>query len=148
MRSPAALSVDVRPSRILLTGGGCIHALSVVAVTVCSLPLWVKAGLIVAVALSFTRFRLQYGHPFGSRFTARLELLDGRWRIETGDGKIRRAELTDGYAHPKIIILNFRLENGERWPLALLPDAADAQALRRLRVWLRTETADEASESF
>lgn len=144
MLDPVALSVEPRPSRILLVSGGGAHVLSGIAVVMCSLPLWVKAGLIAGIVLALVRFGWRYAYPGGKGFTARIELLGGRWRLETGAGATHRASLIGGYAHPLIVILNFRLENGRRRSLALLPDAADAEALRRLRVWLRTRRdADE-----
>ena len=99
--------------------------------------------MLAAIALALGRFAWQYGDRRARRFIARIELLDGVWRLETGDGSLYRAGLTDGYAHPGIVILNFRLESGGRRSLALLPDAADAEALRRLRVWLRTRRDED-----
>ena len=68
------------------------------------------------------------------------------WRLAAGNRRWKRSiapGLTGGYAHPSIVILNFRLESGRRRSLALLPDAADAEALRRLRVWLRTRQDED-----
>lgn len=143
MRSLPSLILELRPSRLLLVSGACVHVLAGVAVVASSLPLWVKVGLIVAIALALGRFAWQYGNRRGRGFIARLELLDGGWRLETGDGSAYRAALTGGYAHPGIVILNFRLESGGPRSLALLPDAADTEALRRLRVWLRIRPDDD-----
>ena len=144
MRDFGSLLIEARPSRILLVSGGGAHVLAGVAVVVSSLPLWIKVGWIAGIGLMLLRFGWQYGYRRGHGFIARIELLDGVWRLETGDGSLYRAGLTDGYAHPGVVILNFRLESGGRRSLALLPDAADAEALRRLRVWLRTRRdADE-----
>ncbi|MCK4784820.1 MAG: hypothetical protein KAV87_13795 [Desulfobacteraceae bacterium] len=57
-----------------------------------------------------------------------------------GDGLYVLATLRRGsYVHPLLIILNFKLK---RWPwyvsVPLLTDSADEDALRRLRVRLRT----------
>ena len=143
MRSLPSLILEPRPSWLLLISGGGAHLLAGVAVVVCSLPLWIKAGLLAAIALALSRFAWRYGYQRGRGFIARIELLDAVWRLETGDGTLHRAGLTDGYAHPGIVILNFRLESGGRRSLALLPDAADAEALRRLRVWLRTRRDED-----
>lgn len=122
----------------MLIGGGIGHLLAGAAVVVSTVPFWVKAGFIVGIMLALVRFGWQYGYRHGRSFMSRIELLDGRWRIKAGDGTIHHARLTGGYANSGIIILNFRLESGGRRSLVLLPDAADAEALRRLRVWLRT----------
>ena len=143
MRALSSLILEPRPSWLLLASGGGAHLLAGVAVVVCSLPLWIKAGLIVAIALAVGRFTWQYGNRRGRGFIARIELLDGGWRLEMGDGSLHRAGLTGGYAHPGIVILNFRLESDGRRSLALLPDAADAEAVRRLRVWLRIRRDDD-----
>jgi hypothetical protein len=146
MHNLAISNIELRPSRILLVIGGGVHILAGGAVGVCSLPPWTKVGLIAGIALALIRFGWQYGYRWGSGFIARLELLDGRWHLEMGDGTRHRAGLTGGYAHPGIVILNFRLEGGGRRSLALLPDAAEAEALRRLRVWLRTRRDEDAAD--
>ena len=143
MRNLAASSIELRPSRLLLVSGGGAHVLAGVAVVVSSLPLGIKAGWIAGIALALVRFGWQYGYRRGRGFIARIERLDGVWRLEIGDGSVDRARLTGGYAHPGIVILNFRLESGGRRSLALLPDAAEAEALRRLRVWLRARRDED-----
>ena len=121
-------------------GGGIGHLLAGVAVIISTAPLWIKAGLAIGIALALVRFGWRYGNRHSPAFVARIELLDGRWRLETGDGMRHCAWLTGGYAHPGVVILNFRLEGGKPQSLTLLPDAADAEGLRRLRVWMRTQT--------
>ncbi len=147
MHNRTSLILDLRPSRFLLISGGIGYLLAGVAVVVSTVPFWVKAGFIAGITLAMVRFGGQYGYRQGRGFMSRIELLDGRWRIETGDGTICHARLSSGYAHPNIVILNFRLETGGRRSLVLLPDAADAGMLRRLRVWLRTRTGiDEPNQ--
>lgn len=143
MRDLSSLMVEPRPSRSLLLGGGASHVLASAAVIVSSIPWWIKAGFIVGIALSLAWFGYCHGYPRGRRFIVRVELLNGRWRLESGDSVEHWARLTDGYAHPLVIILNFRLEEGRPQSLVLLPDSADADALRRMRVWLRTRSPDE-----
>ena len=117
--------------------GGVFHGLAGIATIVASVPLWVKAGLLTGIGLSLAWTGYRYGWRRGGGFITRVELLDGRWRLETGDGGVQSARLIGGYAHPLLVILNFRLERGSRRSLALLPDSADAQSLRRLRALLR-----------
>lgn len=120
-------------------GGGVGHLLAGVAVIVSNILWWVKAGLIAGIAVSLVWLVYCYGYPRGRRFIARLEWLDERWQLATGDGRRYSGQLISGYAHPLIVIVNFRLENGQRRSLTLLPDSADADELRRMRVWLRTQ---------
>ena len=146
MSNRIALSIEPRPSRLLLACGGGAPLLGGVAVLVGGVPPWIKAGFIVGIALALVRFVWRYGHRRGRGFIARLELLDEAWRLETGDGTPHRARLTSGYAHPGIVILNFRLESGGRRSLALLPDAVDSETLRRLRVWLRVRRDEDEAD--
>lgn len=140
MRHFPALVLDPRPSRLLLISSNIGHLFAGVAVIVSTVPLWVKAGFITGILLSLAAVGWRYGNRYSRAFVTVIELLDGRWRLETGDGTRHHAWLTGGYAHPGVVILNFRLEGGKQQSLILLPDAADAEALRRLRVWLRTQT--------
>jgi hypothetical protein len=105
---------------------------------VSSLPWWVQAVFLVGITLSLIVFGYRQGYDHGHGFITRIELLDGRWRLETGAGVAYRGQLTGGYAHLLLVILNFRLQGGGRRSVTLLPDAADPETLRRLRVWLRT----------
>ena len=140
------LRLEPRPSRLLLLSGGACHVLANAAVVVSSIPWWVKAGFIAGIVLSLAWFGYCYSYPQGRRFIARIELLDGRWRLETGDGGVHRGQLIGGYAHLLMVIVNFQLEDGGRRSLALLPDSADPDDLRRMRVWLRTQRHDDEPE--
>lgn len=141
----AALNVEPRPSRILRVSSGILHAAASIAVVVADIPLWIKVGLLVGIGLSLSWTAYRYGWRGSGGFIVRIEWLDDRWYLETGNGVRHLARLIGGYAHPRIVVLNFRLENGRRWPLVLLPDAVDAESLRRLRVWLRIRSAEDAS---
>ncbi len=146
VRPLSSLTLEPRPSLILLGVGGSAHVLAGFAVVVSGLSLWLKVGFIVGIALALGRFGWQYGNRRGRGFIARVELLDGAWRLETGDGMSHRAGLTSGYAHPGIVILNFRLDGGGRRSLALPPDTVGSEALRRLRVWLRTRRSGDETD--
>ena len=136
MRDSLSLTLEQRPSRLLMIGGGTAHLLAGIATLLSGIPLWIKAGLIAVLSLSLALQRWR-NRSDGSGFVARIEWIDGRWRLETGDGTTDHAELISGYAHAALVVLNFRLENGQRRSLTLLPDSASPDALRRLRVWLR-----------
>ena len=92
MHSLPPLILEPRPSRLLLASGSGAYLLAGVAVIVSSLPLWIKAGLIVVIALALGRFVWQYGNRRGRGFIARLERLDGGWRLEMGDGALHRLD--------------------------------------------------------
>ena len=146
MRDLSSLTFEPQRSRSLLAGSGFVHGLASIAAIVASVPLWIKAGLLAGIGLSLVWTGYRYGWPRGGGFITRVELLDGRWCLETGDGVRHPACLIGGYAHPGIVVLNFRLESGWRRSLALLPDAVDSESLRRLRVWLRIRRDEDGSE--
>lgn len=138
------LSVALRPSRWMLAAGATLHLLAGFAVLSSSVPTGVKTAFMAALGLSLSGLGFRHGMARGSGFIAGVERLDGRWRLQAGDGGAQPARLTGGYACPSIIILNFRLDDGRCRSLTLLPDSADAESLRRLRVLLRVGR-DEAS---
>ncbi len=136
MRDSLSLTLEQQPSRLLMIGSGTAHLLAGIATLLSGIPLWIKAGSIAVLSLSLALQRSR-NRPDGSGFVARIEWIDGRWRLETGDGTTDHAELISGYAHVALVVLNLRLENCQRRSLTLLPDSASPDALRRLRVWLR-----------
>ncbi len=144
--SSPSLRLEPRLSPWLLLIGGVSHGLAGVAVLVSGLRWEVKAGVIASIVVSLLWFGYNYGYPAGRRFIASLEWIDGRWRLETGAGAVQHGQVIGGYAHPLIVIVNFRLADRTRRSLTLLPDAADSDALRRLRVWLRTRRFDDQPE--
>ena len=144
--SASCLRLEPRLSRRLLLAGGVSHGLAGAAVLVSALRWEVKAGVIAGIVLSLLWFGYSYGYPAGRRFIASLEWIDGRWRLETGAGAVHHGQVIGGYAHPLIVIVNFRLADGTRRSLTLLADAADSDALRRLRIWLRTRRFDDPSQ--
>ncbi len=83
----------------------------------------------------------------GSRRAARsivLLVLDrrGQWRLVQRDGRMLDVRLQHGaYAHPKLLVLPFRTHSGQRVPVLVAPDMADAEGLRRLRMRLRCGTS-------
>ena len=75
----------------------------------------------------------------GSSALRTLELSSGGGaRCEEGSGRWFEAEILPGsYVSSWLIVLSLGARGASRRSLMLLPDAADAEELRRLRVWLR-----------
>jgi hypothetical protein len=94
-------------------------------------------GLVLArIALEGVR-RLDPRHP---AYVARLLLLaDGRWRIETGRGRLVEARLLHGWgaSHGPVIALEWACDDGRRRQAWLWRRRCPAAAWRRLRVRLR-----------
>ena len=64
----------------------------------------------------------------------------GQWRLVRRDGRSLDARLEHGgFSHPLLLVLVFRVDGGGSAVLTILPDAANNDGLRRLRVRLRCE---------
>ncbi len=84
----------------------------------------------------------RYAHSDSAGFIAHIAYIDGRWCLENGAGNKAHGQIISSYAHQLLIVVIFQLTDGKQVALALLPDSADADSLRRLRVWLRSHTAE------
>jgi hypothetical protein len=136
-KSHAPLYVVLRPSRLGATAAGVLHLLAALA-ALNAPSAWLAAGLLAVVAFSAwsaARGWLRRAGPRSVRAFARDGA--GRWWIEAGADPVE-AEL----AAPPVVtgpLVALALRAGRvRWDLALLPDSADPEALRRLRAVLRT----------
>ncbi|MGQ9425880.1 protein YgfX [Gilvimarinus sp. F26214L] len=126
------LSLHLRPSRLLLFFLGLTHLAAAGAVWLSALPYWaclvVDAGILLGLPLS-VRPHLWPG--------SRQLSYQGEWRW-ISDVEAERLELRGEFlVTPWLIVLQFVSAEGRRRPLILLPDSADADDLRRLRVLLR-----------
>jgi len=140
-------TVDLRPSRYLLITGGIVHLWAMIAVLIAAIPLWLKVSVSIGLGVVLIRFWVSNGQYRRQASIVRIAWIDGRWHLETSSGALLAAELIDGYSHPSIVILNFRLETKQRRSLTLLPDSADTDSLRRLRVLLRIRRETATTDS-
>jgi toxin CptA len=146
-------SLDFKPraSRLLARFLVGVHALAVLAVL-----LWVPgrglvAALLALVALSFTRNYRRHILHRGRRAPRRVICQgDGRWLLQDHRGEMQPARLLpSSYLHPRLVILNFALEQRpRRRNLVLCPDSLDAQTLRQLRVRLRLAAQGQPDARF
>ncbi|MFZ1324758.1 MAG: protein YgfX [Candidatus Contendobacter sp.] len=146
MRDFPNWALEPRPSRFLLIISHSLYLLAGLAVVLSGVSPGVKAGCLILLGLSFYLFRIGDSVDHDRHCVTRIEWIDGRWRLETADGARVSASLVSAYTHPLLVILNFRLEKGRLRSLTLLPDSADAESLRQLRVWLRVRRLDAAEE--
>ena len=125
--------IELKPSRrlgLLLAG---MTGLALVALWAAALPVWLQAALsallVAAAALSVRR----------ARPALRLrQRADGGLQAQAGAGEWRDVVvLDDSFVSPALIVLRYRMEGKRPRALSLLPDSADAEDLRRLRVSLR-----------
>jgi hypothetical protein len=119
---------------VLMIGGHLAGALLAVAV----LPALPAAFAAIALTLS----GLDVWRHQVSRSSAQAVIqvtLDGRSAaLHRRDGSIETGLLISAFTTPALVLLTVRLPGRRRaLPVVILPDAAGAQAHRRLRVWLK-----------
>ncbi len=131
--------LELRPSRRLLAALGGLHGLAAMGLMVAPLPMAPSLALGAALAASLTFNLYRFGAPASRWFLRRLECgADGVWRLRYGDGRRREAWLLGGYVHPQLLVLRFATGRFTRCAAVILPDTAEAEALRRLRVRVTT----------
>ena len=125
--------IELKPSRrlgLLLAG---MVALAWAALWLAALPVWARLGLGGGVGALAVRAWRGACRPVHLRLRA-----DGGLQLgdETGDWT-DIAVRNDSFVSTGLIVLRYRTADGRAHALTLLPDSADADALRRLRVSLR-----------
>jgi toxin CptA len=144
MSSPAfdaTIELAPRPSLRALTLLFWLHA-AILAVLLFALnPGPGMAALAALVALSWIVTRRHPAFGFGPRALSRLTWhAGGQWSVHDTRGARWDAELLgNSLVHERLLVLNFRLQDGTRRSRALLGDELDADLLRRLRARLRLE---------
>jgi toxin CptA len=138
--------VSRRLTGLLFVGhGGAIILLYFLALPVV-LRWFIAVGL---VANLIVVLRKQSGRPGPGNVRALLWQAEGDWMLDiVGVGWQSAQLLPSTYAHPWLVVLNFRLEEERRSrSVVLLPDAIDGDNLRRLRVRLQVEAVAESLKS-
>ncbi|MDR2364823.1 MAG: hypothetical protein LBD68_03085 [Zoogloeaceae bacterium] len=152
MRFP--IVIELRPSRLLLRALFILHALAALGVCLAGWSatlFWVAPGALLFLLLS------------GIHAVARHWRLQTRtlWLYADGTIGLARAERPQPLlasprpgilALPWICVFSWRLmddvladDTPRSGTLTLLPDSADADALRRLRLWLKREAESRAA---
>ncbi|MGB1580922.1 MAG: protein YgfX, partial [Nevskiales bacterium] len=139
--SETCIELKPRPSRVLAMLLAGFHGL-VVVVLLWAVPYKLAAAALILLTILcwYRAHKLHIGHQ-GRRAVRRLQWqADGNWLLSNERGELRPAELLpSSYLQPRLVILNFRLqESRQRRNVILLPDSLDFETLRRLRVRLRT----------
>jgi hypothetical protein len=130
--------VTLRPSRIGGTIAIVLHALAVLAALDAPEPWLAAALLLVVLASAVATARAWRGCARQDAVHAIERDGAGRWWVETGAGeRVEAALAAPPVVTRSLVALSFRVDE-RRWDLALLPDSAAPDDLRRLRVALRT----------
>lgn len=144
MSSPpfdSTLELAPRPSVRALTLLFWLHVGVLGLVLVALKPSGGMAGFAALTALSWIMTRRHPVFGFGPNALTRLTWhADGTWTVHDTRGARWDAELLgNSLVHDRLLVLNFKLQDGDKRTRALLGDELDADLLRRLRARLRLE---------
>jgi len=132
------LTLDLVPSRRLIAILVTCHCLAWASLIFSSVSLAIRlpVGALIGVSLLFNYAR--YGNSRSRWFIDRLSWsADGQWTLHTAVGTIKPVGLTGSYVHSQVVILTFTTGKFSSYPLVILPDSADPNTVRRLRVCLQ-----------
>ena len=136
-------TIDLVPSRLIVAGLFACHCLAAASLLVSKLPVAVTLSLGLLIAVSLYRHYIHYAGVRSRWFIDRLTWsADEDWTVHTADGKERTARLLSSYVHPHIVILSLAAGRFVRYSVVILPDSADSDVIRRLRVCLQTVQRD------
>ena len=136
--------IELKPSRrlwLLLLGG---TVLALVAIQLAEVP----GGIAFALSVAVIGLGLRGWRQAAPRASLRIAA-DGRLQCLDDTAEWRDAEVLDNsFVSTVLIVLRYRTADRQVRTLTLLPDSADADALRRLRVslrWTRRTHSDTSS---
>lgn len=129
----ATVRFAVAPSRMLLQLVAVASAASVLAVAAAAIAVVLKVLLSAMLLLWVWYFSTPVLYPPVQSVIADRSGLC----VMHGGNWIDVRLLPDTYISSWLIVLRFRADSAPLSCLCLLPDSADPDALRRLRVWLR-----------
>jgi hypothetical protein len=131
--APLHLILERSPtlSRVIIVA----HALAGLCAVANSWPVWLRIGLLVAVAVSaFFAYR---NHILAPRFRGLSLLPDGEWEVISRAGPLVGRAAAGTVVTRWIVILYLNVEPKGRLAIPIVRDGVDPEAFRRLRVYLR-----------
>jgi membrane-bound toxin of toxin-antitoxin system len=134
----APIPINLGPSRSLGLGLAIAYGGAGLAILPLAWPGWIKILLEFIVIAGWIRaFRWHVQHR-GDAIRALTATAEGEWIVTTARrGKCRGTLARDSVVLPWLTVLTFKLEDGRRRSVVLLPDNVDVHSFRRLRVRLR-----------
>jgi toxin CptA len=139
-----------RPSRILARFLLAVHVAAAISVIYGAPGHIGTAALLGFVVISYYWNYRRHILMIGGRSPRRVICKsDGSWYLQDRDGEVRAAELLpSSYLHPRLVILNFRLEKSRRRRnLVLCSDSLDVRSLRQLRQHLRVAAQGQSLDA-
>lgn len=142
--SPAwDVDLDVGPSRLCRLLTAALHGAALLALATSGLPRWAMAVTAVAVLVAAAlAWRAEDAVAY------RLRLVGEEWWLETG-GRRGMVRQRGGRVWRWLVVLELEGEwLGRRWreKVVVWPDSVNADAFRRLRVWLRLAPRHQKDE--
>lgn len=139
MPHPAAVELSIKPSVALAVVLGILHAMAAASVLIVALPGAAKA--LIALFLGASAYASIRRHAFlmGSSACVGVRVrTDGSCEARLASGMTETGTLSSNwFVSGILVVLNFRSEsNGRMRAVILLPDSAERDALRLLRVFL------------
>jgi len=126
------LAIPLKSSRITLYLHGGVLLLSILALWLCGLLVWIKL-LLTAVLFVAALWQYQKQMPIRA-----IGIEQTQWWLLYREHKIFVELVNEQLVLSWLVVLNIReKESGKKHVLALWPDTASADDLRRLRVLLR-----------
>lgn len=140
MKRADFIDLPLRPSSRLAWLLATFHVAAIIAVVVLPVPGWLRAAACALLLLSATAQVARHASRLGDHAFVGLHLLrDGSCQLRLAGDRTIAGQLCRGwFVSPQLIVMRISCA-GERLSrgLCLLPDSADQDDLRRLRVFLR-----------
>jgi len=136
--STADIRMRPKCSRILMVAFLMAHGVTLTVVWFLPFSWLIKVLIAVAIAFYGVQSYRQHVLLVGDSITEVLARADGRWEVATRHHGCCPGELAhDSLVLPWLTVLNFKLSDGRRRSVTIMPDNVETESFRRLRVRLR-----------
>jgi hypothetical protein len=135
-------TLELAPSRRLVTLLITCHCLAWAGLIFSNLSPAIRLPLGACIGASLLFQHARYGNSRSRWFIDQIGCSrDGQWTLRTAAGILKTVDLLSSYVHCSGVILTFTAGKFSLYPLVILPDSADLNSVRRLRVWLQNSSA-------
>lgn len=132
------LNVEIKPSACLCLLCLGIHLLALIALWMAGLSWLMSFGIGLALVASAAWRIRRYGLLADPSAIVALDCMDGNWRLKRNDGCWVKARMDNTVVLTRFLVLmNFRDDDGNRYPVALLQDSTSREDFRETRRHLR-----------
>ncbi|MFO1434755.1 MAG: protein YgfX [Candidatus Competibacteraceae bacterium] len=136
------LTLELVPSRRLVVILITCHCLAWVGLIFSNLSPAIRLSLGACIGASLLFQYARYGNSRSRWFIDGIGCSrDGQWTLRSAAGTLKTVELLSSYVYFSAVILTFAAGKFRLYPLVVLPDSADPDSVRRLRVWLQNSSS-------